>query len=380
MNKNQTHALRILKDATTPKDKQRRGTELITCLEPKEGYGPLPEDFCQGWAFKLGPSFADALDIIFQQRKRNKKSYSVWTQGSRFDFKQGYTIHSTDGKTVVQVAEASPVEPGGGGIKRDPGKIELKFYSAQDGPKIWKLERTETMTQDDLVRLLILGDKKAMYDVNSVPHVFNASRIQSRNYDELVGLCKGIIADNQVNQSEASFLLNWLNNHDDVADIFPADTLINRLADMLVDSNLDKDEATELLALLREFTGEKGQQAQEAMPTEIPFDVPMPEVNFEYESFCLTGTFLSGRRSEIEDMLESFGARITDAIRKSYPRYLVVGSLVTKSWKYASHGTKIEDAMGWRAAGSEISIISEDHLWNEIQRLGLKYNSKENTA
>jgi hypothetical protein len=198
---------------------------------------------------------------------------------------------------------------------------------------------------------------------------FHAERVQHRNYEELVGLCKGIIADGSVNQKEAEFLLNWIQTHPDAAALFPANILADRLLAMLADKSLDAEEADELLALLSEMTGEKGQQGKGAMPTGLAFNDPMPPLSFSVNTFVLTGTFQSGLRRNIEQKLTELGASIGNNVVKS-PCCLVVGSLVTESWIHSTHGRKLEKAVAYRAEGCPVTIVSEDHLWNEIERIG----------
>ncbi|MDR3362901.1 MAG: BRCT domain-containing protein [Desulfovibrio sp.] len=198
---------------------------------------------------------------------------------------------------------------------------------------------------------------------------FSEDRIHQRDYDELVGMCKGIIADGGVNQKEAEFLLNWIQAHPDAATLFPANLLADRLLAMLVDKSLDREEAEELLAFLSEMTGEKGQQAKGSMPTSLAFDAPMPPLLFARKTFILTGTFQSGLRRDIEQKLTELGATVGNNVVKT-PCCLVVGSLVTESWIHSTHGRKLEKAIAYKAQGCQVAIVSEDHLWNEIERLG----------
>jgi NAD-dependent DNA ligase len=138
---------------------------------------------------------------------------------------------------------------------------------------------------------------------------------------------------------------------------------------MLADQSLDREEADELLALLRDLTGEQGQQARGAMPTNLAFDNPMPEITFS-QTFILTGTFQSGLRKDIEKKLMALGASIGSNVIQN-PCCLIVGSLVTPAWIHSTHGRKLEKAVAYREEGHPVKIISEDHLWGEIERLGL---------
>ena len=197
------------------------------------------------------------------------------------------------------------------------------------------------------------------------------NRVRERGYDELIGICKGIVADSNVHPQEAEFLLNWLKAHPDVVEMFPAYLIADRLINMLEDGALDSYEAEELLLLLRETTGEKGQQAKEATPTDLAFNDPPPQLIFARQHFCLTGTFQSGKRRDIEEQLMAFGGIVVDSIIQSHPLCLVVGSLVTKAWIHSTHGRKIEEAVALRDQGKDIVVISENYLWEEAQRLQL---------
>lgn len=38
----------------------------------------------------------------------------------------------------------------------------------------------------------------------------NQERIIDKNVDECIGICKGILSDNEFNESEKRFLINWI--------------------------------------------------------------------------------------------------------------------------------------------------------------------------
>lgn len=200
---------------------------------------------------------------------------------------------------------------------------------------------------------------------------FRMKYVQERCYDELVGLCKGILADGQVNQAEAEFLHNWLQAHPELADQFPCDILTQRLALHFADGLLDDEEAQDLLFLLKDMTGEKGQQGKGAAPTELAFNNPMPSLAFPSFAYVLTGTFQAGIRQDISKHLEQLGAVIKNRVIKSNPCILVVGALVTPAWIHSTHGRKIEEAVRFRDEGRPISIVSETHLFDELERQNL---------
>ena len=59
------------------------------------------------WAFKVPYAFRDALDIRYDERKKDKKPYMVWTQGPCLRFKEGDLIHSRNGDRALQIQFAS---------------------------------------------------------------------------------------------------------------------------------------------------------------------------------------------------------------------------------------------------------------------------------
>lgn len=193
--------------------------------------------------------------------------------------------------------------------------------------------------------------------------------IQARTCAELIGICKGIISDGKVCASEADFLYNWLCANPSAAEVFPGSILANRLIVMLSDDDVfDDEECKELLHILQDATGENGVDGTSPI---LGFDNPMPELCFAGACFCLTGTFQFDMRSNIERILSMLGAEIKTSVPKRNPCTLVVGSMVSESWKFSTHGRKLETAILLREEGYPISVVSEDHLFKELERLGM---------
>jgi hypothetical protein len=82
------------------------------------------------------------------------------------------------------------------------------------------------------------------------------ARFDSIDIPELIGLCKGVLADGTVNLSEAKFIFKWLEERSDVLETWPADELYEILGKVLVDGTLSSEEEGELIDLLGEITGE----------------------------------------------------------------------------------------------------------------------------
>lgn len=162
MTDGQRHALRLLDlllADQTRGQRSMRGTTLLCRPEPLEEYRCMTdEEFCQGWAYRLGPHFVDALDIALDRRMRDKKPYYAWTQGTRFAFKVGHTLHRTDESGVVQVMEAKEASSARDGVTREPGSVRVQVYAPAAEPTIWEKTSVLNVTQDAFVRYLITGE------------------------------------------------------------------------------------------------------------------------------------------------------------------------------------------------------------------------------
>lgn len=90
---------------------RERSTELIADF--KDG-------FADGWYFVIRECFKEELDIKLTDRKKDKISYQVWTQGPDYCFSEGQTLYDSrqgyaDWKTAManiniacQIVEGKP--------------------------------------------------------------------------------------------------------------------------------------------------------------------------------------------------------------------------------------------------------------------------------
>lgn len=120
-------------------------------------------------------------------------------------------------------------------------------------------------------------------------------RLDDRAVDELMGLSKGLIADNVVNEDEAKFLQSWMEANVPCCQDKMVNILYRRIQEMLIDGIFDQTEKEELLLFLKNFTGQAPPDNETAqLATTLPLDDPPPSVNFAGSIFCLTGTFAYG--------------------------------------------------------------------------------------
>ena len=198
---------------------------------------------------------------------------------------------------------------------------------------------------------------------------FNRKNIDDRQIDTLIGISKGIIADGNINQSEATFLLTWLIQSRQASDNPIIANLLERVDAMLKDNSLDPEESIELLKTLQSIAGDKSEVGELAKTAFLPVDNPAPDITFPERCFVFTGTCAYGTRSQCIQATESLGGKISDGITKTV-NFLVLGAYVTDSWAHETYGRKIEKAMKYRDEGVPLSIITEAH-WANAGKLGL---------
>jgi NAD-dependent DNA ligase len=193
---------------------------------------------------------------------------------------------------------------------------------------------------------------------------FNRKSVDDRQIDTLIGLGKGLIADSNVNQAEAEFLLNWLAQSRQSTDSPVIINLFEKVSAMLEDGVLDPEESSELLAILRKVTGEPSEIGELAKTTSLPIDAPLPAIDFANSNFLFTGTCAYGTRKQCQQAIETLGGLNAKGVSKSL-NYLVLGTYVTDSWIHESYGRKIEKAMDYRSNGVPLLIVTEEHWVNE---------------
>lgn len=189
-------------------------------------------------------------------------------------------------------------------------------------------------------------------------------RISARQVDELVGLARGLCADGSISEADVECLRNWLSAQASITEHPMLRILQSRIEDVLADGVADEDERADLFQTLRTFTGQENDLGEAMKPTALPLCDPRPALVFAGRRYCLTGTFLYGRRKECEAAVEAKGAEVGSLTKKT--DVLVIGAYATESWKHSSFGNKIMKAVEYRDLGMPIAIVSEAHWRSHI--------------
>lgn len=195
---------------------------------------------------------------------------------------------------------------------------------------------------------------------DELPRRYYAARVDDRQVAELLGLCKGIIADGMVNDSEAIALKTWMSSHPAIAAAFPARELAARLEQVFADGIIDDAEREDLAAMLRALVGEPADQSGDMnRSAKLPLDEPEPTLFFEGKEYVFTGHFCLPRRQCEKIVTDRAGRPWSTVTRRT--DYLVVGTVASEAWITAAWGRKVLHAMDLRKEGSRIAIVSETH-------------------
>ena len=187
----------------------------------------------------------------------------------------------------------------------------------------------------------------------------NNDRLGSRQIDELIGLARGLIADDKISPEEVEFLQKWLAANLHISGQPLIHTLYRRVGNILSDGIVDDEEKRELLDTLNRFSSRDYELGEVLKSSTLPLCNPAPEIEFEERRFCFTGTFNYGQRKDCERAIENRGGIAGGITQKT--DYLVIGVYATESWKHSSFGNKILKAAEFRDAGYPVRIVSEEH-------------------
>ncbi len=182
----------------------------------------------------------------------------------------------------------------------------------------------------------------------------------------LTGLCKGLIADRDLNEAEVKYLDWWLTQNGALKNNYPGRNLYILVKDILADGIITPEESEQLRKALIDFTGcDLDSGVVDGLATRLPVD-SVENLDVTGKVFCLTGVFVAGKRSIVEDKIVSAGGIMTNGITKKLD-YLVIGTLSSRDWKYSSHGQKIQKAIDYRdEQGAKLRILSEEMLFSAL--------------
>jgi hypothetical protein len=190
-------------------------------------------------------------------------------------------------------------------------------------------------------------------------------RATPRTMEELVALCRTMLADD-ADDSDAHFLLDWIESNHRARDTWPRNVLFERLSRATIDRYLDPREELELLDVLRTVAGGPQPLQTPGAGGTIPFDDPPPVIVYPTRRFVVTGQFVYGSRKRVEAAIVTRGGVCSPAVTAN-TGYLIVGAFGSEEWRHGNFGTKISEGVDLKANGQPIAIVSE-RSWHEQLR------------
>jgi hypothetical protein len=196
---------------------------------------------------------------------------------------------------------------------------------------------------------------------------FNWKRRRDSRTDELIGLCRGVLADGVLVQEEAVYVFDWLTRNAPVRKTLLGRELEKGLNTALSDGILSADEEERVVDLLLKIIGGTPQKSRDAsFSSDLPLDQPTPLITFESQVFCFTGKFSFGGR----DACQKAVLQLRGDIRKQPTldtHFLIVGEIGSRDWIHSCIGRKIESAIRLREKGAGIKIVAEGYWASAVK-------------
>ena len=185
------------------------------------------------------------------------------------------------------------------------------------------------------------------------------SETLKQSLGELLGLARGLMADQELTDSEIHFLNEWLDERHSMTSSFPGNVIHERIKEVLDDGVVTEEERSHMVDTLNMLIEDRLEDLAEQVDlTELWFD-DVGLIDFNKARFCLTGNFVYGPEDVCKTAIEQRGGIVTPSVGDE-SHFLVVGGLGVDEWRSGGLGAEIESAMKLRATGKSVKIIPED--------------------
>ncbi len=197
-------------------------------------------------------------------------------------------------------------------------------------------------------------DKYERLELLNLVQSINHSKIYNEttlSLQILYGIVDGIICDDKIVEDEVWELNKWLETNNYLTGTYPYDKIVSIVKNIVKDYVISESEKAELLTNLKN--------------TLNPSEKNMGQIELQGKTFCLTGEFKCGSKSEVKVKFENLGAMSKNSVSSKID-YLFVGGLGSEAWKFGNVGGKIAKAQELQERGCKIQIIPEDEALKMI--------------
>lgn len=165
----------------------------------------------------------------------------------------------------------------------------------------------------------------------------------------LNGIMKGITLDGVLTEAECKNFRQWLYDNIYLSGHYPFDKIIDVIDKALDDSIITAEEIEFIQSTVDSILN-----PVESLKSQI--------YTIDNKSFCLSGNFSYGPKSDVENYIMEHGGVIDSCVKKTTD-YLIVGSLDCDAYAHGTYGTKIKKAIEYNDKGANIQIIKEDDFF-----------------
>lgn len=165
---------------------------------------------------------------------------------------------------------------------------------------------------------------------------------------ELLGMLKGVKADGVINAREAANLLDWIDDHEEIASDRAVAPIFSIIAESLEDGIISDEEHEAIKGAIDGFLS----------PAE-----GCCGIEFQGKAFVLSGDFIHGPKKDVEAFIESKGGTIAKGVSKKVS-YVVIGDAGSERYAFGNYGTKAKKALELKSKGVPIDVVHESDLYS----------------
>lgn len=190
---------------------------------------------------------------------------------------------------------------------------------------------------------------------------------------ELHGIFHGLLADNQLSDSEITSLKKWLDDNDILKGTYPYDEICALISNTLADGKIDDMERNQIIAFMGEFidcSTSYNINKPDLDDLKSKYCVSgicanNPYIEIDSKNFCFTGMSSRATRGEIAKIIADNHGIFNNNVVKT-TEYLLVGDEGNPCWAFSCYGRKVEKAVELRKKGVNILIVHENDFWKVL--------------
>lgn len=207
-------------------------------------------------------------------------------------------------------------------------------------------------------------------------------QVISGNYYDLItsaiqnlhGVLHGVLANNNLTDTEITNLQIWLADHSILNGTYPFDEIFSLICSITEDGIITETERNTLKAFFSEFVDERDSvnlNSKELAEMRARYSikgicVKNPQIIVPGSVFCFTGASARASRDEIARIICERGGSFKSSVTRK-TQYLIVGNEGNPCWAYACYGRKIEQAVELRKNGYPVLIVNELDFWAALE-------------